>query len=236
MTPNDPAQYDTLADQWWDPRGDFAMLGWLAAYRASLVPLCTTPGALLLDLASGGGLLAPHVTGYRHVGLDLSPTAVRVARDHGVQAVRGDVTRLPFADDCAAVVVAGEVLEHVAEPAVLLTEAVRVLRPGGTLVLDTIADTALARFVSITLAERLPGGPPVGLHDGRLFLDRAELVRTCAGLGVDLTLRGLRPSASGYLSWLAGRRDTVPMVRTPLTSVLFTGVGIKRPGPGRQRA
>lgn len=233
MRRNDPAQYDTLADQWWDPRGELAMLGWLAAHRASLVPLCTQPGALLLDLACGGGLLAPHLSGYRHVGLDLSPTAVRVARDHGVQSVRGDVTRLPFTDGCAQVVVAGEVLEHVAEPAVLLAEAVRVLRPGGTLVLDTLAGTALARFVSITLAERLPGGPPPGLHDGRLFLDRDQLLRACAGLGVDLALSGLRPSARDYLGWLVGRRDSVRMVTTPLTSVLFTGVGVKRVGHGR---
>ncbi len=230
MKRNDPQQYDTLADQWWDPRGDFAMLAWLAAHRASLVPLCTDPGALLIDLACGGGLLGPHLTGYRHVGLDLSPTAVRVARDHGVQTVRGDVRSLPFADACAQVVVAGEVLEHVADPAVLLAEAVRVLRPGGTLVLDTIADTFLARFVSITLAERLPGGPPVGLHDGDLFIDRNALLRTCSDLGVDLTLRGLRPSAPGYLAWLTRRRQTVRMVTTPLTSVLFTGVGRKRAG------
>lgn len=225
---NRPEQYDELADAWWDPRGPFAMLAWLAAHRATLVPPAPREGALLLDLACGGGLLAPHLRGYRHVGLDLSPTAVRVARAHGVTTVQGDVTRLPFADACADVVVAGEVLEHVADPAVLLAEAVRVLRPGGTLVLDTIADTRLAKVVSITVAERLPGGPPRGLHDPALLVDRRALVRTCADLGVDLRLRGLRPSAGDYLRWLAGRRDGVRMVATPLTSVLFTGTGSKR--------
>ena len=35
---NNPAQYDDLADVWWDPHGGFAMLHWLAAARARLVP------------------------------------------------------------------------------------------------------------------------------------------------------------------------------------------------------
>ena len=35
---NDPAQYDELADQWWEPAGGFAMLHWLAASRAELIP------------------------------------------------------------------------------------------------------------------------------------------------------------------------------------------------------
>ena len=60
---NDPAQYDDLADAWWDPHGGFAMLHWLAAARARLVPDATRPDSLLLDLACGGGLLAPHVAG-----------------------------------------------------------------------------------------------------------------------------------------------------------------------------
>ena len=102
---NDPAQYDDLADLWWQPRGRFAMLHWIAAARARLVPVPARDGALLLDLACGGGLLAPHVTGYRHVGLDLSATALPQARAHGVVPVRGDVLHLPFADEVADVVV-----------------------------------------------------------------------------------------------------------------------------------
>jgi 2-polyprenyl-6-hydroxyphenyl methylase/3-demethylubiquinone-9 3-methyltransferase len=68
---NDPAQYDELADQWWEPAGDFAMLHWLAASRAEHIPPAPRPGALLVDLACGGGLMAPHAAalGYRHVGI-----------------------------------------------------------------------------------------------------------------------------------------------------------------------
>ena len=70
---NDPRQYDDLADEWWRPRGVFAMLHWIAASRATLIPAATHPGDLLLDVACGGGVMAPYVAqlGYRHVGVDI---------------------------------------------------------------------------------------------------------------------------------------------------------------------
>ena len=226
---NDPAQYDDLADAWWDPRGRFAMLHWIAEARARLVPRATREGSLLLDLACGGGLLAPHVAslGHRHVGLDLSPTALPQARAHGVVPVRGDVLHLPFHDAVADVVVAGEVLEHVREPLQLVAEACRVLRPGGTLVLDTIASTWWGRFSAVTVAEHLPAGPPRRLHDPALFVDRDALVDAARRCGVELALRGLRPSALDYVRWLAGRKADVRMLPIRSTAGLFQAHGRK---------
>ncbi len=226
---NDPAQYDDLADTWWDPRGGFAMLHWIAAARARLVPEATRADSLLLDLACGGGLLAPHIVGkgHRHVGLDLSSTALPQARAHGVTPVRGDVLRLPFADEVADVVVAGEVLEHVREPLELVSEACRVLRPGGVLVLDTIAATRWGRFLSITVGERIPAGPPPRLHDPALFVDRGALVAGARRCGVELQLTGLRVSALDYLAWLAGRKAQVRMLPTRSTAALFQASGRK---------
>lgn len=226
---NHPAQYDDLADQWWDVRGRFAMLHWIAAARARLVPPAGRDGSLLLDLACGGGLLAPHIQakGHRHVGLDLSPTALPLARAHGVTPVRGDALHLPFADEVADVVVAGEVLEHVAEPLQLVAEATRVLRPGGTLVLDTIAATWWGRFSSITVGERIPAGPPKRLHDPALFVDRSALVAAARRCGVRLELSGLRPSGVDYLAWLTGRKDAVRMLPTRSTAGLFQAHGRK---------
>jgi 2-polyprenyl-6-hydroxyphenyl methylase/3-demethylubiquinone-9 3-methyltransferase len=226
---NDPAQYDDLASTWWELRGPFAMLHWIAAARADLIPPATRAGSVLVDVACGGGLLSPHIAslGYHHVGVDLSPTAVVVASQHGVLAVRGDAARLPFSDGVADVVVAGECLEHVPDIRQVISEICRILAPGGTLVLDTIAATALARFLTVTLAERLPGGPPVGLHEPSLFVDRGELVRECAVRGVELRLTGLRPSAPATVGWLLRRSETSRMVRTRPTAVLFQGVGTK---------
>ena len=227
---NDPLQYDDLADEWWKPRGGFAMLHWIAQARAQLVPDATRAGSLLLDLACGAGLLAPHVAGkgHRHVGLDLSAAALRQARDHGVTPTRGDVMRLPFADAVADVVVAGEVLEHVPDLAATVGEACRVLRPGGTLVIDTIAATWFGRFSSITVGERIPAGPPKHLHDHRLYVDRSRLLSLAAAHGVALRLSGLRPSAVDYIQWLVGRRSSVRMVSGGPTAGLFQAWGVKQ--------
>jgi 2-polyprenyl-6-hydroxyphenyl methylase/3-demethylubiquinone-9 3-methyltransferase len=228
---NDPAQYDDLADQWWDPRGTFAMLHWLARARAALVPPAARPGAVLVDMGCGAGLLAPHLAGlgYRLVGVDLTRSALTQAAAHGVTAIQGDATVLPLADGCADVVCAGEILEHVTDLPAAVREACRVLRPGGVLVLDTLAATFLARLLVVTVAERIPGAAPPGLHDPALFVDRKLLVAECARYGVRLQLTGLRPSAWSALRWLARKQPEVAMVRTWSTAVLFQGHGTKSP-------
>jgi 2-polyprenyl-6-hydroxyphenyl methylase / 3-demethylubiquinone-9 3-methyltransferase len=230
-TRNDPAQYDDLAGEWWRPRGGFAMLHWLSASRAEHVPPAPHPAAVLVDLACGGGLMAPHVRrlGYRHVGLDLNLAALRTARAQGLLPVRGSVLQVPLADGCADVVVAGEILEHVEDDIAVLTECARLLRPGGTLVLDAIADTWLARVVAIGIAERIPWGAPPGIHDPALFVDRRRLLAAADRLGLDLRLVGLRPSARDLVAFLGHRRPAVRLRPTVSTAILFAGYGRKRP-------
>ena len=231
---NDVRQYDDLAGEWWRPAGVFAMLHWMARARAALIPPASATGALLVDIGCGAGLLAPHLAGkgYRHVGFDLCGSALEQAAAHGVTAVRADVTRLPLADGCADVVSAGEVLEHVADLRAAVSEACRVLRPGGLLVLDTLNDTALCRFVAVTLAERV-SATARGIHDPALFVDARVLVDECARHGVTLRTRGFRPAIGGTLRWLAHRRQgpvpSVPMVPTFTRAVLYQGKGVKAP-------
>src|SRR5690606_27456816 len=108
---NDPRQYDELAGEWWRPGGAFAMLHWIAEARARLIPPARREGAVLVDVGCGGGLLAPHVAalGYRHVGVDLTTSALQQAAERGVAVLRGDATALPLPDGCADVVSAGEI-------------------------------------------------------------------------------------------------------------------------------
>jgi 2-polyprenyl-6-hydroxyphenyl methylase/3-demethylubiquinone-9 3-methyltransferase len=125
------------------------------------------------------------------------------------------------------VVVAGEILEHVADPPALVAEVCRVLRPGGVVVVDTIARTRMARLAAVTIAERMPGGPPPGIHDPALFVDRDQLRAAFAKNGVVLHVRGLFPHPVDYVRWLLGQRRDVRLVRVPATGVLFSGMGVK---------
>jgi 2-polyprenyl-6-hydroxyphenyl methylase / 3-demethylubiquinone-9 3-methyltransferase len=225
---NDPAQYDVLADHWWRRDGEFAALHWLAAARAALIPP-PAPGALLVDLACGGGLMAPHVpAGYRHLGVDLSARSLAFAAQQGIAAVRGDVTALPLADGCADVVIAGEILEHVEDLETTVAEAARVLRPGGTLVLDTINATWWARLSLVTIGERMPGGPPRHCHDPALFVPPERLRALFARHGIPLMFQGLRFSVPDYLRFLARRHRPVRMLPTRSLAAVYQGIGRKR--------
>jgi 2-polyprenyl-6-hydroxyphenyl methylase/3-demethylubiquinone-9 3-methyltransferase len=228
MLRNDLAQYDALAGEWWRPTGAFAMLHWLAAARAQLVPAARRPGDILVDLGCGAGLLAPHLTGkgYRHVGVDLVVSALAQAGERGVAPVRADVARLPLRDGCAAVVSAGELLEHVVDPRPVVAEACRILRPGGTLVLDTLNATWIARILAVEIGERIVRGVR-GIHDPALFVDPRVLMSECARHGVELKVRGVRPEVGGLLRWLATRRGEVAIVPSRSRAVLYQGRGVK---------
>jgi predicted dehydrogenase len=108
-------------------------------------------GDTVLDLGCGTGNLARALAeaGLRVAGCDISGQMLAHAArdpgggDHGrcggwVRLAPG-WRRLPFASAAFDVVVAASVLEYVAEPAAVLRECARVLRPGGV-VLYTVPD------------------------------------------------------------------------------------------------
>lgn len=225
---NDPAQYDDLAGEWWKPGGAFTALHWLAAARARLIPPAPDAGARLVDLGCGAGVLAPHVpAGYEHHGVDLNLGALAQAAQRGVLPVQADVTAVPLPDAFADVVVAGELLEHVEDVEGVVGEITRLLRPGGTTVFDTIADTRWARLSLVTVAERLPGGPPRRIHDPGLFVSPARLRRAFAAHGMTVHLTGLRPHPLDYLRFVRDRSRTVRMVPTGSLAGLYQGWGVK---------
>jgi 2-polyprenyl-6-hydroxyphenyl methylase / 3-demethylubiquinone-9 3-methyltransferase len=223
---NDLRQYDDLAAEWWNASGPLAGLHWLARARAELIPP-NGEGDVLLDIGCGGGLMAPYVEGYAHVGVDLVASSLGVAARHGVLPVQADARELPFKDEAVAVVLAGEVFEHVTELDRVVAEVARVLRPGGVLIFDTINDTAWARVSLVTVGERLPGGPPRRIHDPNLFVSPHKVIGLLARHGVRTQVRGLRASSIDYLRFLVARDRPVRMVPSRSLGVLYQGRGIK---------
>ena len=108
-----------------------------------------TPGDLVLDAGAGFGRHAFEIArlGGRIVALDYADEEVRMTRatfgamieakdiaaDRYMGALRGDATKLPFADNTFDRVITSEVLEHIQDDVAAIAELARVVRPGGTL-------------------------------------------------------------------------------------------------------
>ena len=93
------------------------------------------PGKRVLDLGCRFGALSQaYAAGNEVVGVDVDRSALAEAAARGIETVWADAEEpLPFEDASFDVVVAAELLEHLAEPDRLVAEATRVLRPGGTI-------------------------------------------------------------------------------------------------------
>jgi ubiquinone/menaquinone biosynthesis C-methylase UbiE len=134
----------------------------IAAWGRALAP------TRVLDLATGGGHTALALASFaRHVtACDVTEPMLRAARgllrERGATAatfVAGDVEALPFRDAVFDVVTCRIAAHHFADVAAAVREIRRVLRPGGSFLLQDILghdDTAAAAFVTEVERRRDP--------------------------------------------------------------------------------
>jgi SAM-dependent methyltransferase len=181
--PREPAQADVLAGLKQAARETWALGDYAAVAERELWPLGgrvvaragIRPGEDVLDVGCGTGNAAIRAAraGGRVVGLDLTPelfeTGRRLAAEAGVDVdwVEGDAEALPFED--ASFDVAVSVLGVMFAPRhrVAADELVRVLRPGGRLVLCAWAhDSAMSRLFG-AVARYLPPPPPLAAPPAR---------------------------------------------------------------------
>jgi dolichol-phosphate mannosyltransferase len=88
-----------------------------------------------LDIGCGSSRIVQTLPGV--VGMDLGMHKLRWLRAPGRHLVQGSLTRLPFADGAFDTVICSEVIEHIPRSQVHLDELVRVIAPGGLLILGT---------------------------------------------------------------------------------------------------
>src|SRR5690242_18506922 len=103
-----------------------------------------TPGlALDIGAAGGGNTRVLRAHGWRPVALEYASTAAQIARERGIDVIRGDARELPMRTGSLDLVTAFDVLEHIEEDYLAAAEITRVLRPGGTALIAVPADMAL---------------------------------------------------------------------------------------------
>jgi 2-polyprenyl-6-hydroxyphenyl methylase/3-demethylubiquinone-9 3-methyltransferase len=148
-------------------------------------------GLSLLDIGCGGGLMAEPMArlGFAVTGIDAAEKNVAVARRHAAQmGLAIDYRAEPVEAMAAAgrqfdVVLALEVVEHVADLDAFISAAVATLKPGGVLLVSTLNRTAKAFALAIVGVEYVLGWLPRGTHDWRKFVQPAELAASLRQAG-----------------------------------------------------
>ena len=88
-------------------------------------------------------------------GIELNLSSCRLANLRGIECIQSDVDLIfPFRDETFDLIVAGEIVEHVYDPDLFVSELSRLLKPGGNLILTTPNLTSLGARVSLLLGKR----------------------------------------------------------------------------------
>lgn len=199
-------RFSALAADWWNPKGKFAplhrfnpvRLGFIrdeAALRFGRDVTRPRPfeGLALLDIGCGGGLLCEPMTrlGFKVTGVDASERGVGAARAHAEQQgldidYRNTTAEALLAEGAAPfdVVLNMEVIEHVADPGAFLRDTVKLLKPGGLMILATLNRTPKALALAVVGAEYVLRWLPPGTHDWKKFLKPAEILEFLRGAPV----------------------------------------------------
>jgi SAM-dependent methyltransferase len=246
------AVLDRLPETYWRyvARHDLFVRLW-ERHRAPRARYC------VLDVGCGAGGVLAYLAArapVTPVGLDLVPEALAYCRRRGLRALGiADAVALPIRSESADLVIAQDVVEHVADDAALLADVARVCRPGGLALVVAPAHRALwstrdvrlghhRRYTLGQLVERVRGAGLEVVHRTYLDLFLVPLLGIAVALaprtpdGVpDLPFEA--PGGSGLLNRLLlalSRVEAAVALRAALPlGVAALVLGARPPSPGR---
>jgi 2-polyprenyl-6-hydroxyphenyl methylase / 3-demethylubiquinone-9 3-methyltransferase len=201
------ARFSRLAGQWWDTRGPMAALHKFNPVRLAYVRdraaghfgrdpkrLDSLAGLRILDIGCGGGILCEPLArlGAAVVGADPSISNIAVARRHAAQSGLTIDYRAATAEELAAagemfdVVLAMEVVEHVADVDLFVERTAAMVKSGGLLFAATLNRTAKSFALAIVGAEYILRWLPRGTHRWDKFVTPNELEIAIAQSGLKI--------------------------------------------------
>lgn len=204
----DVARFSRIASEWWDEHGKFAPLHRLNPTRLAYLreQICAhtgnsetgmTPfsGLTLLDIGCGGGLISEPMTrlGAQVTSIDASEENIAVAKLHAEkQGLSIDYRAMPPEELLAEnrqfdVVLALEIIEHVADLDAFYDTLRTLVKPGGLLIMSTLNRTAASFAMAIVGAEYVMRWLPKGTHQWSQFLRPSELAAGLTPRGFTIT-------------------------------------------------
>jgi 2-polyprenyl-6-hydroxyphenyl methylase/3-demethylubiquinone-9 3-methyltransferase len=199
------ARFSALAAQWWDERGEMRMLHRLNPVRLGYIRdqavvrlgreagrLDCLAGLRILDIGCGGGILSEPLArlGATVTGADPSAVNIETAKRHAAAADVAVDYRCTTAEALADagerfdIVLAMEVVEHVADRDLFVRRAAEMVQPGGLMLAATINRTLKSFALAIVAAEYVLGWLPRGTHRWDKLVTPEELERAMEAGGL----------------------------------------------------
>ncbi|MBL4646456.1 MAG: bifunctional 2-polyprenyl-6-hydroxyphenol methylase/3-demethylubiquinol 3-O-methyltransferase UbiG [Rhizobiales bacterium] len=190
-------RFSRMAADWWNPESKFKPLHKFNPIRLSYIKdkvsahfgldtraLDTFKGLRILDIGRGGGLLCEPMArlGAEIIGVDPSETNIKVAALHAEQGGLSIDYRATTAEALAAdgerfdIVLNMEVVEHVADVPLFLSECAKMVKPGGLMFVATINRTMKAWGLAIFGAEYVLNWLPKGTHQYERLVRPEEII------------------------------------------------------------
>ena len=199
------ARFSALADEWWDPRGQMAVLHKFNPVRLAYIrdaackrfdrnarQLDSLKDLRILDIGCGGGILCEPMArlGASVLGADPAEKNIAAAKLHAEQgglAIDYRVTTAEALADAGErfdIVLAMEVVEHVADVKLFVQRCAEMVRPGGLMIAATINRTLKSFALAIVGAEYVLRWLPRGTHQWDRFVtpDELEIAMELGGL------------------------------------------------------
>lgn len=211
VDPDEITHFAKDSGQWWDENGPFAPLHRLNPVRMKFIrdavaghydlatdKMSPLKGLKILDIGCGGGLVCEPLArmGADVTGVDADETAIGVAAAHAKAGNLKIDYKVESTDTLAGqfdVVLALEIVEHVASVDKFVDECVGLCKPGGLIVFSTLNRTPKSFALGVVAAEYILRWVPTGTHDWKKFVKPSELGAALRNAGATpMDVKGMR--------------------------------------------
>ena len=194
---NEVEKFNKIAHKWWDPSSEFKPLHDINPLRVNYInDLFPLDKQNILDVGCGGGILAESMAkfGGNVTGIDQSEIAIKIAQLHAKENNLSINYKLLNIEDFLKkdsskfdVITCLEMIEHVPDPASIITSCSKKLKKNGRLYVSTINRNLKAFLFAIVGAEYILNLLPRGTHHYDKFIKPSEVKSWANGLNMNIS-------------------------------------------------